>query len=85
MNLITSDWALGHQAVPATRLDLGARKHWHATIAGRDATIGLFGALTNVLDRSNVLTYARDPATGTLAPVDMRPLAPLVVGLDWRF
>jgi hypothetical protein len=76
---------LGEQYVPPyLRFDLGVRKHWHADIAGRDATIALFGALTNVFDRRNVLTYVRDPATGTLSPVDMRPRAPLVVGMEWR-
>ncbi len=76
---------LGDQYVPPyLRFDIGARKHWHFTVAGRDATIALFGAMTNLFDRRNVLTYSRDPATGTLSPIDMRPRAPLVVGLEWR-
>jgi len=76
---------LGEQYLPPyLRFDIGVRKHWHANIVGRDATIALFVALTNVLDRKNLLTYNRDPATGMLAPVDLRPRAPLVVGMEWR-
>jgi hypothetical protein len=77
---------LGGTSLPAyLRVDLGVRKHWHVQLAGRDAMVALFGTLTNVLNRSNVLTYVRNPATGERVPVEMRPLAPLVVGLDWRF
>jgi len=47
--------------------------------------VGLFGTVTNVLDRRNVLTLARDQRTGDAAAIGMRPMAPLVVGLDWRF
>ncbi|MEO5579934.1 MAG: hypothetical protein ABIR58_04695, partial [Gemmatimonadaceae bacterium] len=76
---------LGQLYLPAyLRFDTGIRKHWHADIGGLDATITLFGALTNVFDRNNILTYTRDPATGTLLPVDLRPRAPLVVGLEWQ-
>jgi len=32
-----------------------------------------------------VLTYSRDPSTGRLSEVEMRPLSPLVIGLDWSF
>jgi hypothetical protein len=67
------------------RLDAGIRQHWHLRLAGRDASVALFGTVTNLLGRRNVLTYAIDPASGEVAPIDMRPLAPLVVGLDWRF
>jgi hypothetical protein len=67
------------------RADLGIRKHWHLHIAGRDASVALFGTVTNVVARRNVLAYATDPATGETAAVEMRPLSPLVVGLDWRF
>jgi hypothetical protein len=47
--------------------------------------VALFGTVTNVFGRQNVLTYSWSPTTGEYAPVEMRPLAPLVVGLDWRF
>ncbi len=78
--------ALGGTRLPAyVRLDLGIRKHWHVEFAGRDAILGLFGTVTNLLGRRNVLTYAGDPADGAATPVEMRPLAPLVLGLDWQF
>jgi hypothetical protein len=81
----TTDGALGGARLPAyARVDLGVRKHWHFTLGGRDAVVALFGTLTNVLNRKNVLTYARTP-DGALVPIEMRPLAPLVVGLDWHF
>jgi hypothetical protein len=47
--------------------------------------VALFATITNVLNRRNVLTYTRDPASGETVPIEMRPLAPLVVGLDWKF
>jgi hypothetical protein len=67
------------------RLDIGARKHWHLGIGGRDVELGLFGTLTNLFGRRNVLAVATDPSTGARSLVEMRPFAPLVVGLDWRF
>lgn len=67
------------------RVDLGFRKHWHLPIGERDAPVALFATVTNVFNRANVLRYARDPAAGRLVPIEMRPLAPLVVGLDWRY
>jgi hypothetical protein len=77
---------LGATDLPAyLRVDLGVRKHWHFHIGGRDAMVGLFGTVTNLLNRRNVLTHARDPVTGDVLPITMRPLAPLVVGLDWAF
>lgn len=80
------DEPLGGQKLPAYfRVDAGVRKHWHVQVAGRDASIALFGTVTNLLGTRNVLTYARDPATNQLTEIEMRPLAPLVVGLDWRF
>jgi hypothetical protein len=78
--------AVGATALPAYfRMDLGFRKHWHLPLAGRDAVVALFATITNLLNRKNVLTYTHDAATGRPLPVEMRPLAPLVVGLDWRF
>jgi hypothetical protein len=67
------------------RVDLGVRKHWHVRVAGRDVLLAAFGTVTNVFGRQNMLTYARNPSTGELAEIGMRPLSPLVVGLDWRF
>jgi hypothetical protein len=77
---------IGATALPAyLRIDLGVRKHWHLNLRGRDAMVALFATITNVINRRNVLTYARDPDTGETVPIEMRPLAPLVVGLDWKF
>jgi hypothetical protein len=77
---------LGATALPAyVRLDLGLRKHWHVRVAGRDGQVAVFGTVTNILGRRNVLTAVVDPATATRRTVAMRPFAPLVVGLDWRF
>ncbi len=77
--------APGGVSLPAYfRMDLGVRKHWHLTLGRRDAIVALFGTLTNVLNRKNVLSYSRAP-DGALTPIEMRPLAPLVVGLDWQY
>ncbi len=78
--------ALGAAELPGyLRVDLGVRKHWHFAVGGRDALVGFFGTVTNLLNQKNVMTWARDPATGQPVAIEMRPLAPLVVGLDWRF
>jgi hypothetical protein len=77
---------LGGEELPAyVRLDMGLRKHWHVRTGGRDTEIALFGTFTNVLGRKNLLTYSRDPVSGSLLPIEMRPSAPLVVGMDVRF
>ncbi len=82
----TSVESLGRSTLPGyLRADLGVRKHWHAEIGGRDMVVALFGALTNVTGRQNILTYVNDPVSGVPSPVDMRPRAPLVVGMEWRF
>lgn len=78
--------ALGRSPLPAyVRADIGVRKHWHLEIGRRDATLALFGAVTNVFGRRNLLTFSRDELSGALMPVEMRPFAPLVVGLEWKF
>lgn len=78
--------ALGSVSLPTySRVDLGVRKTWTVAARGRDVRLSLFGTVTNILGRKNVLNYAKDPATGTLSVIEMRPLAPLVVGFDWRF
>jgi hypothetical protein len=77
---------LGALRLPAyLRLDLSARKHWHLMLGRRDVTFAVFGTLTNLLGRTNILTVATDPVTGRSTPVEMRPRAPLVIGVDWRF
>jgi len=78
--------ALGGTGLPAYhRLDLGVRKRWPVKFAGRDGVVSAFGTVTNLLGRSNVLTFAVDPSTGSRNVLEMRPLSPLVVGIDWRF
>jgi hypothetical protein len=67
------------------RLDLGIRKHWHLGLGGRDIELGVFGTITNLFGRRNVLAVVTDPGTGERTAIEMRPLAPLVLGLDWRF
>jgi hypothetical protein len=67
------------------RVDIGARKHWHIELGGRDVQLALFGSLTNVFNRTNVMTWITEPATGDRTAIGMRPFAPLVVGADWRF
>src|SRR5439155_22640364 len=82
----TGGQPLGETALPPYfRVDLGVRKQWRFDVRGNDASITLFGTVTNIFSRRNVLTYARNPSTGRLAEIEMRPLSPLVVGLDWRF
>ena len=66
------------------RFDLGVRKEWQLAVGQRQLLLSLFGTVTNLLDRTNVLTLAPERAGGRPAPVTMRPFAPLVVGLDWR-
>lgn len=78
--------ALGATPMPHyLRVDLGFRQHWHLRIRGSDMTIALFGSVTNLLERGNVLTYTRNPATGRIDTVSMRPRSPLVAGLEWQF
>ena len=77
---------LGATTLPAyLRLDVGVRKHWHFKLAGRDALVAVYGTVTNVFGHANVLTVAADPASGARTPIGMRPRAPLVFGVDWRF
>jgi hypothetical protein len=78
--------AVGAITLPAyVRVDLGVRKHWDCRVAGRDGLVAVFGTITNLLGRRNVLTVATDPATGERTNIEMRPRGPLVIGIDWRF
>ena len=78
-------------ALGATRLplylsfEIGVRKHWHVRLRSREATLGVFGTVTNLLGRTNVLTYADDRTAGAPGVVELRPRSPLVIGLDWQF
>ena len=77
---------LGATTLPAyLRLDVGVRKHWDFKLAGRDGLVAVYGTVTNVFGHTNVLTVAADPGTGARTPIGMRPRAPLVFGIDWRF
>jgi hypothetical protein len=80
------DEPLGASPLPAyVRMDLGLRKHWHLSLGGRDELLGAFATITNVLGRTNVFALANDLETGERVQIEMRPRAPLVVGIDWRF
>lgn len=77
---------LGARKLPAyNRLDLSVRKHWHFLLGRREGSVEVFATGSNLLGRANVLTYAVDPTTGESAPIEMRPRAPLTLGLGWRF
>jgi CarboxypepD_reg-like domain len=76
--------ALGSVRLPHyLRTDASVRRRWEFMSRGRRVELAAFGTLTNVLGRANVLNYASDG----LSPraLEMRPRAPLVVGIDWRF
>jgi hypothetical protein len=78
--------SLGAVKLPAYfRADFSARQRWSFMMGGRQMEMAVFGTYTNLLGRTNVLTYARDPANGRPVAVEMRPRSPLVLGLDWRF
>lgn len=76
---------LGGTTLPGYfRVDLGARKHWHLDLGGRHTMIALFASMTNLMGRTNILTYARAP-NQEMAAIEMRPRSPLVIGIDWSF
>ena len=54
-------------------------------VGGRNVELAVFGAMTNILNRRNVLAHGTHPVTGERLEIEMRPQAPLVVGLDWRY
>jgi hypothetical protein len=77
---------LGARKLPAyNRLDVSVRKHWHFVLGRREGSVEAFATGSNLLGRANVLTYVVDPASGASAPIEMRPRAPLTLGLGWRF
>lgn len=78
--------AVGGTRVPAyLRTDLGVRQHVHLLLGGRDVQLAFYATYSNLLGRRNVLTFTRDPTTGALEGVGMRPPSPFVFGLDWRY
>jgi hypothetical protein len=77
---------LGSRKLPAyNRLDLSIRKHWHFLVGRREGSIEAFATASNLLGRANVLAYVVDPASGEAAAIEMRPRAPLALGIGWRF
>jgi len=70
---------------PYHRLDVSLRKHWHIQVGRRDARVEAYATASNLLGRSNVLTYAILPQTADPVPLEMRPRAPLTLGLGWSF
>jgi hypothetical protein len=77
---------LGARRLPAYhRLDLSVRKHWHFHLGGRDGRLETYATGTNLLGRKNILVFVVDPMTGEATPIEMRPTAPLTVGLGWKF
>jgi len=80
------DGSVGGVALPDYfSVNLGLRKHWHVRIAGRDSLLALFATVTNLFGRRNVLAYATDGETAETTAVEMLPLSPLVIGVDWEF
>lgn len=75
----------GRDLPPYHRLDMSIRKHWHFPLGKRDAQIEAYVTGSNLLGRSNVLGFVVDPSTGDAVPIDLRPRAPLTLGLGWRF
>jgi hypothetical protein len=77
---------LGARKLPAyNRLDMSVRKHWHFVLGRREGSIEAFATGSNLLGRANVLTFLVDPDSGASTPIEMRPRAPLTLGLGWRF
>jgi hypothetical protein len=77
---------LGARELPAYhRLDLSVRKHWHFLLLGREASLEVYATASNLLGRTNVLVIAVDPESEQDAPIEMRPRAPLTLGLGWQF
>jgi hypothetical protein len=82
---VLSTEPLGSRALPPyLRIDLGVRKEWTFRVGAGRTTLAAFGTLSNLLGRVNLHSYLVDPATGGVSGIEMRPRAPLVVGLDWR-
>ncbi|HKA60705.1 MAG TPA: TonB-dependent receptor [Gemmatimonadales bacterium] len=78
--------SLGATRLPAyVRVDVGVRNRWHMRVAGRTSELAVYGTLTNIFARSNVLIMAPDQASGSRTAVTMRSRAPLVLGVDWSF
>ena len=83
---LASTDALGASLLPAYfRADVSVRKHWSVARGRRVTELALFGTISNIGNRRSALTRVIDPKTRVSSDVGMRPQAPLVVGVDWRF
>ena len=65
------------------RTDVSLRKQWRVQTFSRHTELALFGTVTNVFNRRNVLNFA--DVDGERTALQLRPLAPLVIGVDWKF
>lgn len=76
--------SLGTVALPTyLRTDVSVRHVWRVRSGARGADLAVFGTLTNLLNRVNVLNFVEDGASRSA--LAMRPRAPLVAGVDWVF
>ena len=82
---IETDGLGGLDLPPYLRVDLGVRKHWHLTVGPVSGAFGVYGTVSNLFGRDNVLSYGLDPTTGEVGAITMLPRGPLVLGADWRF
>lgn len=77
---------LGATTLPGyLRIDVGLRQQFPLRLGGRSGMLAVFGTVSNLLGRKNVLTVVVDPSTGRRRPIHMLPRSPLVVGIDWRY
>ncbi len=81
---VAASGSLGATILPMyLRTDLSARHVWRARRGRRSAEVAVFGTVTNLLNRANVLNFLEDGASRSA--LQMRPRAPLVAGVDWVF
>lgn len=82
---LRSDLLGGVRLPDYLRIDLGVRKHWHVRAGPVEGAFELYGTLSNLFGRENVLNFGIDPESGVLSPITMLPRGPLLVGAEWRF
>jgi hypothetical protein len=66
------------------RVDFGVRAGWGVRLGGRQGSVSTFLTIENLANRSNLLTYRVDPATGALLPLGAGPSA-LNAGVQIEF
>jgi hypothetical protein len=77
---------LGAARLPAyVRLDLGARRVWHARILGRWTVLEGHVTLSNILDRRNVWAVLTEPNTASAHAAPMGSFSVFNAGIDWRY